>query len=106
MASSAPGTPRAGFATPRRAAPRAQATPDCYSKVTLETPNSGKRRSRQEKCDEPSNLTVAVRVRPMNARELAHVGAASAVKIKDQELVVCAGSGSGYVEHIFQVGLL
>lgn len=105
MALSAPSTPRSNFATPRRLGTRTPGppeTPDCYSKVTVETPLATKARSSKEKYDELRNLTVAVRVRPMNSRELACVGASSVVKVKDQDLVVCAGSGSTYIEHIFQ----
>lgn len=105
MAVSAPSTPRSNFATPRRLGiriPGPAETPDCFSKVTVETPLATRGRGSKDKYDELRNLTVAVRVRPMNSRELACVGASSVVKVKDQDLVVCSGSGSAYIEHIFQ----
>lgn len=105
MAVSAPTTPRNNFVTPRRLGARTPGpgeTPDCFSKVTVETPLATRCRSSKDKYDELRNLTVAVRVRPMNSRELACVGACSAVKVKDQDLVVCTGSAATYTEHIFQ----
>lgn len=102
MAASNPSTPRTNFATPRRLGIRTPApaaeTPDCFSKVTVETPLATRSRGSKDKCDELRNLTVAVRVRPMNSRELAHVGSCSAVKLKDQDLVV----RSGNVDHTFK----
>lgn len=108
MALSAPSTPRSNFTTPKRLNQRPQETPDCFSQVTLETPSSAAKcrsmRASKDKFDEVSNLTVAVRIRPMNNRELSVIGATNAVKVKDQDLVVRAGTvGAGYtnIDHIF-----
>lgn len=105
MAVSAPSTPRNNFATPRRLGVRTLGpceTPDCFSKVTVETPIATRSRGSKGKYDELRNLTVAVRVRPMNSKELACTGASSAVKVKDQDLVVSTGNASTYTEHVFQ----
>ncbi|EFA04609.1 kinesin-like protein KIF14 [Tribolium castaneum] len=99
----APTTPR-NLATPK--SNRAANTPECFSTVTLETPNSAlKRRSSKEKFDRVSNLTVAVRIRPMNSRELACVGAANVVKVRNQELVIRSnplGNSAMSLDHVFQ----
>lgn len=115
MVSSVPSTPKMNFATPRRLGARipaaaAQETPECFNKVTMETPVSTpklktRRRSSKEKLDEVNNLTVAVRIRPMNSRELACVGAANVIKVKKNDLIVrsgVVGSGSMNIDHIFQ----
>lgn len=103
------------FATPRRLGPGirtpagAQETPECFNKVTVETPLSTpklrNRRSSKEKFDEVNNLTVAVRIRPMNGRELACVGAANVVKVNKKDLTVrsgVVGTGCTHIDHIFQ----
>ncbi|XP_044268605.1 kinesin-like protein KIF14 [Tribolium madens] len=99
----APTTPR-NLMTPK--ANKAANTPECFSAVTLETPNSGlKRRSSKEKFDRVSNLTVAVRIRPMNSRELACVGAANVVKVRNQELIIRSnplGNSAMSLDHVFQ----
>lgn len=116
MVLSAPSTPKMNFATPRRLgvglrtpATGTQETPECFNKVTMETPVSTpklkKRRSSKEKFDQVNNLTVAVRIRPMNNRELSCVGAANVVKVNKNDLIVhsgVVGSGSMNVDHIFQ----
>ncbi|XP_060519041.1 kinesin-like protein KIF14 isoform X2 [Cylas formicarius] len=61
-------------------------TPDCFSKVILETPN--KRARSKEKVDEVSNLIVAVRIRPMNLHESSIAGVENIVKVKNQELII------------------
>ncbi|RZC39845.1 kinesin-like protein KIF14 [Asbolus verrucosus] len=100
-------TPRTPHATPRlqrNAAPTS--TPECFNTVTLETPNSAlKRRSSKEKFDQISNLTVAVRIRPMNSKELACVGAADIVRVRNQELIIRSnpcGNSAMSLDHIFQ----
>ncbi|KAJ8945459.1 hypothetical protein NQ314_009211 [Rhamnusium bicolor] len=107
-------TPRSQFATPKSSytTPRSKKlesssdTPDCFSNVTLETPiSSSKRRSSKDKIDEVSNLTVAVRIRPMNTRELACVGATDIVRVRDNELIIRThpNTGAGMsMDHIFQ----
>lgn len=100
----APTTPRSQFATPK--SNKTVSTPECFNIVTLETPNSAlKRRSSKEKFDQVSNLTVAVRIRPMNSRELACVGAADVVKVRNQELVIRSnplGNSAMSLDHVFQ----
>lgn len=135
MALSAPGTPRVNFVTPKRLGkiPRTPGlvekssqvtpknnyntpkikknefssdTPECYTKVCVETPVLNKTRSSKDNnCDQISNLIVAVRVRPMNTRELACVGAADIVSVRDKELMIRVqptGTGSVCTDHIFQ----
>lgn len=105
MAVSTPSRLKSKFATPRRLGIRTPAhteTPDCFSKITVETPLATRSRGSKEKYDELRNLTVAVRVRPMNSKELECAGSSSVVKVKNQDLMVCTGSGSTYIEHIFQ----
>lgn len=78
-------------------------TPVCYNSVTIETPIASKNQTSRDKCDELTNLTVAVRVRPMNARELSHVGTINAVKVHNNELTIRAnGNLSMSTDHIFQ----
>lgn len=106
MALSAPSTPRA---TPKRARnqlPPPQ-TPECFTTVTVETPVSNKRRSNNssDKFDEVSNLKVAVRVRPMNSRELNVVGATDVVKVHNQILTITTNPNANYnlnMDHVFQ----
>lgn len=107
-------TPRSQFATPKNsyATPKSRKlesssdTPECFSNVTLETPiSSSKRRSSKDKFDEVSNLTVAVRIRPMNAKELACVGATDIVRVRDSELIIRSQpnvSSGMSMDHIFQ----
>ncbi|XP_017772134.1 PREDICTED: kinesin-like protein KIF14 [Nicrophorus vespilloides] len=107
MALSAPHTPRNLYATPRRVRQQqalAQ-TPECFNKVTMETPVSvPKRLSSREKFDQERNLTVAVRVRPMNARELACVSVSDAVTVEDQEIIIRSNviGNQTNLDHIFQ----
>ncbi|KAJ9595968.1 hypothetical protein L9F63_012861, partial [Diploptera punctata] len=75
-------------------------TPDCYTNVHLETP-----RIKLEPDDEvislreeTSNLTVGVRVRPLNAKETAGSGVTSVVAVDGSEVKVMCDSG---VEHSF-----
>jgi kinesin family protein 14 len=102
----APITPK-NFATPKSITNGRPivSTPECYNTVTFETPNlSLKRRSSQEKFDQVSNLTVAVRIRPMNAKELACVGAADIVRVQNQELIIRSnplGNSAMSLDHIF-----
>ncbi|GJQ84693.1 kinesin-3C [Trypoxylus dichotomus] len=78
-------------------------TPTCYNNVTIETPIASKTRISKDKCDELTNLRVAVRIRPMNPRELSYVGASNIVKVKDNELTIRSNSNlSMSTDHIFQ----
>ncbi|KAL3281391.1 hypothetical protein HHI36_004601 [Cryptolaemus montrouzieri] len=105
-----PSTPKTQLVTPKRTPknPLAAGTPECFTNVVFETPSSAKRNrsSRdREKSDELSNLTVAVRVRPMNTRELAHVGSTNVVNVKDNNLFVKSspiGNSAICMDHMFQ----
>ena len=78
-------------------------TPKFYSQVKIETPISTKRVSK-EKCGEVRNLTVAVRIRPLNSRELSTVGARNVVSVRDNTLTIHAhnvGNISTSIDHGF-----
>ncbi|XP_056631002.1 kinesin-like protein KIF14 [Diorhabda sublineata] len=97
-------TPKCNYATPKvKKLEYVPTTPDCFNIVQVETPVI-KRRSSKDKFDEVSNLTVAVRIRPMNARELVIVGATDVVRVRKQELIIRAqNSNNGLnTDHIFQ----
>ncbi|KAF7266293.1 hypothetical protein GWI33_020324 [Rhynchophorus ferrugineus] len=78
-------------------------TPECFNNVLLETPKARSKVSK-EKCDEIANLRVAIRIRPMNSSELATTGVEDVVRIKNNELIICAPkNGHGVLtDHIFQ----
>lgn len=75
-------------------------TPECFSKVTLETPRSSQKlstdqgESKTKENGEISNLTVAVRVRPMNTKECSTPSAYNAISIDGNELTVLAGTSA------------
>ncbi|XP_066157822.1 kinesin-like protein KIF14 [Euwallacea fornicatus] len=83
-------TPSSIFSTPKTPRPQqpSAGTPECFSKVVLETPKTHPK-STKERIDEESNLTVAVRIRPMNALELAVVGSEDMVRVKEKQIIVC-----------------
>ncbi|KAF5298401.1 hypothetical protein FQR65_LT01179 [Abscondita terminalis] len=96
-------TPKRVIATPLRLNKRQHTklpaqTPECFTKVTVETPSSSKfSLISNDKCDEARNLVVAVRVRPMNARELSIVGAKNAITVDNNKLTIntsCLGSST------------
>ncbi|KAL1490469.1 hypothetical protein ABEB36_013157 [Hypothenemus hampei] len=78
------------LSTPKsiRLVPNSVGTPECFTKVLLETPKVTSKRSRDQ-FDEECNLRVAVRIRPMNASELAIVGCEDVVRVKDKQIIVC-----------------
>ncbi|XP_001660806.2 kinesin-like protein KIF14 [Aedes aegypti] len=89
-------------------------TPECFSKVSLDSPGgrpSGKLdesvKSVKDKdvlTAEISNLKVAVRVRPLSAKECID-SVANIVRVRENEVVVNAGNtadNSAGVEHCFQ----
>lgn len=84
-------------------------TPDCFSKVSFETPKHSVNKSLNDgsKCKdkaEISNLKVVVRVRPMNAHELKSTTSRSCVKVVGSEVIVSTGhtaDGSAGVSHSF-----
>lgn len=85
------------FQTPtapqRRENPRYLFTPDCFVNVSLNaTPKVPKKTpSAPERSGEESNLTVAVRVRPMNRRELTKISVGNIIEVKGNEITVLAG---------------
>ncbi|KAJ8960963.1 hypothetical protein NQ318_020265 [Aromia moschata] len=100
-------TPRSNYATPKsKRVESTTSTPECFTNVTLETPvSSSRNRSSKDKPDEVSNLTVAVRIRPMNVKELDCVGATDIVRVRGNDLIIRTqplGSSSTSVDHIFQ----
>uniref|UniRef100_A0A182P4U8 Kinesin-like protein n=1 Tax=Anopheles epiroticus TaxID=199890 RepID=A0A182P4U8_9DIPT len=121
------------FGTPRNGLKRAVArenllnarTPECYSRISLDSPVSGlsggRHRSSQSKLDEShrstkekdketggctgeiSNLKVAVRIRPLSAKECIE-SVSNVVRVKNNELYINGGSTAdnlGGVEHYF-----
>lgn len=105
----APSTPRSQFTTPKSVPrlPSAGSTPDCFNTVNFETPNAGFKnlRSSRDKNDQVSNLTVAVRVRPMNSRELTYAAVSDVVRIYKQDLIIRSnpnGNSTMSLDHIFQ----
>nr|CAI5833221.1 unnamed protein product [Callosobruchus analis] len=120
MAFSGAGTPKSNFTTPKRigttfngctpksnyTTPKSKRqdattayTPECFSNVILETPV--RRRISKEKNEDGSNLTVAVRIRPLTEKDQAVPGGASnIIKVRDKELII--HSNSLGTDHIFQ----
>jgi len=82
------------------------ATPDCFSKVHVETP-----RNKADPEDLPvlmgeetSNLTVGVRVRPLNMREQNDTAVVNVVNVDGSEITVMYDSGTAYTftyDHCF-----
>lgn len=102
-------------ATPKSAVKRfaasmeSKSTPECFSKVSFETPKHSVNKSldgmKNKDKAEVSNLKVAVRVRPMNAQELKSSSSSrSCVTVSGSEVIVSAGhtaDGSAGVTHSF-----
>jgi kinesin family member 14 len=101
---------RLNLLTPRKTENRlkaqySQETPDCFKKVTLETPVARRKTSKDNSYGEINNLIVAVRVRPMNLRELSCVGVTDVIRVRNQELIVRSnplGNVNVGLDHIFQ----
>ncbi|XP_055916021.1 kinesin-like protein KIF14 [Eupeodes corollae] len=106
-------TPRSALVTPRSTVKHiSTSTPECSSKIS----NSSRRSeastmedsgimSKSMKDVEISNLTVAVRVRPLNAQECTNPGVTNIVKVVDNEVTVYTGTtadNSAGVSHCFQ----
>lgn len=116
MALSDPNTPKTTFitprrtlvssirttnsSTPRRLGPQLTDTPDCFHPVQLETPKQRRTSKEKHPNDEVTNLTVAVRIRPMNKRELATVGAKNIASVHDQDLII-RQQGVVCTDHVF-----
>lgn len=85
-------------------------TPECFSKVSIETPRNKFVRSNttdemKSSTSEMSNLTVAVRVRPMNGKECRQQNVSNIITVDGNELTVLAGTSadcSAGVSHSFQ----
>ncbi|XP_055634396.1 kinesin-like protein KIF14 [Toxorhynchites rutilus septentrionalis] len=110
------GTPKYGLKkTKSQLESLAAKTPECFSKVSLESPRVGRNSSKlddsakslKEKdgaSGEISNLKVAVRVRPLSTKECLD-SVANIVQVRGNEVIVNAGSTAdamGGVEHCFQ----
>lgn len=100
-------TPKSNLNTPKnRKLEVSSDTPECFTNVCVETPVTNKRRtSKDSNYDQVSNLTVAVRVRPMNTKELACVSTADIVTVCDKELMIRVqptGTNGIFTDHIFQ----
>lgn len=80
--------------TPKRENPRYYFTPECFANVSLDASvrSVKKTPAAQEQESEVSNLTVAVRVRPMNKRELTLPSISNIIHVKNNEVTVLAGS--------------
>lgn len=109
MASSIPSTPRDKNKfkkTPKRLCTGTTLppeTPECFSTVNIETPNVGKKKSKEVR-DQLSNLTVAVRVRPMSKHELNISAVYSAISIKKKDITVKTVSSGNFgvnLNHVF-----
>ncbi|KAF5293103.1 hypothetical protein FQA39_LY13713 [Lamprigera yunnana] len=96
-------TPKRNLTTPSRVAKRQHTklpteTPECFTQVTVETPRSSKTSfTDDDKCDEARNLVVAVRIRPMNARELSVVGAKNVVHVEDKKITINSNSPGSFM---------
>lgn len=86
-------------------------TPECFSKVKLDTPNSYSRNNlntidnKNEEKGEISNLKVAIRVRPLNATECLNSTVTNIVHVENNKLSILAGTtadNSAGVSHTFQ----
>lgn len=105
-----PVTPKSVVQRPMTAAD--PPTPECFSKVSIETPikrigrsNTAEDLRTKDNNSEISNLTVAVRVRPMNSRECNIKSMHNIITVAENELTVLAGSSadsSAGVSHQFQ----
>ncbi|KAL1378928.1 hypothetical protein pipiens_015261 [Culex pipiens pipiens] len=106
------GTPRwNGVSKMRAPAVVTERTPECYSKVSLESPLVGRKSRKLDESirkdaygGEISNLKVAVRIRPLSAKECVE-SVANVVKVKENEVIVNAGNtadNTAGVEHCFQ----
>ncbi|XP_076685162.1 kinesin family member nebbish isoform X2 [Andrena cerasifolii] len=84
-----------------------QATPDCFSVVQVETPSVKSNdigMEDQTVCEgENSNLTVGIRVRPLNAKELSDSKISSIVEISGQNIIVkCESAQHSFMyDHCF-----
>ncbi|XP_034948147.1 kinesin-like protein KIF14 isoform X2 [Chelonus insularis] len=82
-------------------------TPDCFGSVQFETPRVEKTDVTKDEAtiydEENSNLTVGIRVRPMNSRELNDQKVLSIIKVKDSSIIVeCDSSQHEFIyDHCF-----
>lgn len=86
-------------------------TPECFSKVSIETPRrplltrANTADELRKDSSEISNLSVAVRVRPMNAKECTQPAVSNVISVHGNEITVLTGQTadcSAGVRHSFQ----
>lgn len=85
-------------------------TPKCFSKVSMETPSRSVTDAKgtaatPKESSEISNLTVAVRVRPMNTKECITPSVQNIISVYNDEITVLGGTtadSSAGVSHSFQ----
>ncbi|XP_059612824.1 kinesin-like protein KIF14 [Phlebotomus argentipes] len=82
--------------TPKRENPRYFFTPECFANVSMDASGkvAGRTSAGQEEGQEVSNLTVAVRVRPMNKQELTMSGVGNVIQVENNEVTVLAGTSA------------
>ncbi|XP_055540258.1 kinesin-like protein KIF14 [Wyeomyia smithii] len=110
------GTPKYGLKSTKSQLDNfARRTPECFSKVSFDSPRAGRSSAKLDESvkslkdkdtlnGEISNLKVAVRVRPLSAKECVE-SVANIVRVKDNDVIVNAGNtadNSAGVEHCFQ----
>jgi hypothetical protein len=111
--------PRSLLSTPKsvKKPPTGPQTPECFAKVSLGTPkrmakssidlsstNDGAKDRSGGDIGEISNLKVAVRVRPMNAKECKNSAVKNVIRVKENEITVLANSSAdnfGQTHHSF-----
>lgn len=107
---SLPGTPKSAVRKMSSALEQLR-TPECFSKVSMSSPRPNLQRSntadelKTQLHSEASNLTVAVRVRPMNSKECNTQSVSNVITVLNDEITVSAGhsaDSSAGVSHSFQ----
>lgn len=105
---SLPATPKSTVKRLQQSSTGAElSTPECYSKVSIDTPRLAHKNDDDstKTSSEISNLTVAVRVRPMNAKECTTQSVQNIITVNNDEITVLAGTtadSSAGVSHTFQ----
>lgn len=106
---SLPATPKSNLKRLQQSSAGDSMTPECFSKVSMETPrlvaDSKGTAAATKESSEISNLTVAVRVRPMNTKECTTPSVQNIISVHNDEITVLAGTtadSSAGVSHSFQ----
>lgn len=76
--------------------PKPMATPECFNKVSLETPRICLSRESDNYCAESSPIIVGVRIRPMNSREVLEPQISNAVTLNGNDVLVTCESGTSH----------